>query len=367
MEILDVIRLLLFALYAPICFVVYRRLYPRLSQMSKRLATAMLAAQVLIIALSTAFYDYSGFTFWLWDLDTEYNIPATLASAQLALAASVALLTLWQAKSRPAWQRVYFVGIAILFFHFARDEFFQFRQSYWLTSYTQLGIAVALATACLHLRVKRQQRAWSLSILAGLALGGFGAIYLESLRGAQSCVAIGFYDHECLIYFLEEALEFLGMWLVLVGLLGFFSDDAPKPGRRWRIVYWLPVFWMLIHHAPHIVTYIGLPYSPHLAALVRYESGVELRMSRLSHDESVLSAQLYATSPNWTTYMGLGYSIHLVDQVSGASAAGADAHASRSYPAPYPYSLFGFRGWQNTYMQQLNIDIARGGGGGGGG
>ena len=196
----------------------------------------MLISQVLAISVAAVLIDDSGSVPWLWHLDKEFNIPSTLASAQLALVSLIAILTAWNlaVKPRDAWQQVYFVGISILFFHFARDEFFQFRDPLtgWEISYAQLGMVVALATVILSLRLPRQQRMWSVCILAGLALGALGAFFIENLRHADICTALGFMAVKCQIYFLEEALEFLGMWLMLLGVLGFFSAYSRHQGRR---------------------------------------------------------------------------------------------------------------------------------------
>ena len=87
----DLNRILVIALYLPICLLVYKGLFRRLSPLSKGLATFMLVAQVLVIALSMELNYQNGIQRWLWNLDGEYNIPATLASAQLALVGVVSL------------------------------------------------------------------------------------------------------------------------------------------------------------------------------------------------------------------------------------------------------------------------------------
>ena len=97
------IRLFLILLYAPACIVSFRFLLPRLLPSAKRLAIALLAAQVVVIVLSQELRHTSGYESWLWHLDGEGNLPASLASTQLALVAMIALLTAWHARGRPAW------------------------------------------------------------------------------------------------------------------------------------------------------------------------------------------------------------------------------------------------------------------------
>ena len=122
------IRIFVVLLYTPICLVVYFRLYPRLSPTSRRLAFGMLAAQALVIVLSLEIRPKSNFEHWLWNLDQEWNIPSTLASTQLALVAGVALVTAWLARAVPVWQRLYLVGIGLVFLFLAWDEYFLFHE-----------------------------------------------------------------------------------------------------------------------------------------------------------------------------------------------------------------------------------------------
>ena len=103
------IRIFVLLLYGPVCLFCYWKLIPRLSPTVRRMATGMLVAQVIVIVMSREIRSTSVFEDWLWHLDRESNIPATLASMQLALVAGVALVTAWLARVRPAWQRVYFL------------------------------------------------------------------------------------------------------------------------------------------------------------------------------------------------------------------------------------------------------------------
>ena len=86
------IRVFLLLLYVPIGLISYRFLIPRLSTTTARLASVMLAAQVLVIVLSLESRSSSQFDSWLWDFHEEWNIPATLAFVQLALVGSVVLV-----------------------------------------------------------------------------------------------------------------------------------------------------------------------------------------------------------------------------------------------------------------------------------
>ena len=117
--------LLIYALVGMIC---YWRLFPRLSPTAKALALGMLAAQVLVILVALKIRPASDYEEWLWHLNYDWNIPATLASTQLALVGGVALFAAWLAGARPAWQRLYLVGIGLVFLFLARDEYVAFHE-----------------------------------------------------------------------------------------------------------------------------------------------------------------------------------------------------------------------------------------------
>ena len=89
------VRIFVFLLYLPVVLVSYRWLIPRLSSSAKVLSSGMLVAQVMVIVLALQVQSSSQFGRWLWDLHEEWNIPATLASVQLAVVGGVALLTSW--------------------------------------------------------------------------------------------------------------------------------------------------------------------------------------------------------------------------------------------------------------------------------
>ena len=95
---LTLIRVSVFVLYALAGAICYWRLGGRLSPICLRLATALLLTQAAVIFLAIPQHPTSIFDQWLWDVHEEGNIPATLASAQLALLAGAALITAWLAQ-----------------------------------------------------------------------------------------------------------------------------------------------------------------------------------------------------------------------------------------------------------------------------
>ena len=328
------IRILIVMLYMPVCLLAYWRLVPRLSPASKCLVSFMLVAQGLVIGMSLVIRPTSGFERWFWDLNQEANIPATLASTQLALVSIVALVRALLARARPTWHRLYLAGIGLLFLFFALDEFFKIHEVIrnWEIYYALLGALVVAATMVVVARSPRLTWIWHICLLAGLALSGTGAIVIEQLRAPEICDSLGFsIEGRCQLYNIEESLEFLGIWLTLIAVLGLFSGAVARlrPLVRSYLIF-LPFLWILAISPSALIAFLEfrLLYEP---ALVQYESDVELQAYRIDQEEGALVLQLFASSDNWHDYTGLGYSVHLVDQITGVSIAGTDEPASRQH------------------------------------
>ena len=135
------IRIFIVLLFVSVCVITYWRLFPRLSPNSKRMASLMLAAQILVIVVSLELRPTSNVQQWLWHLDREKNIPATLASTQLALVGVVALTTAWLARARPTLQRLYLAAIGAVFLFLAQDEFFRYTSRFAIGRFTILDSA----------------------------------------------------------------------------------------------------------------------------------------------------------------------------------------------------------------------------------
>ena len=353
------IRIFLFLLYAPVCLISYWQLIPRLSPTAKRIASGFLAAQVVVIVLSIEIQPTSEFEEWLWNLDQEWNIPSTLASTQLALVAGIALVTAWLARARPAWQRLYLVGIGLVFLFLARDEHFLFHEriANWERYYAALGMLVAAATAAMAMRSPRGERIWHLCLLTGLAMSAIGAMSFEAEAHQHACGSLGFLRLDgCLRFYpLEESLEFLGIWLTLVAMLGLFSDAVPAPKSRVRrILYALPALWILMLFFNSLVPRLELWLFVQPTS-VQFKSGVHLHGYHIDSGEEASLLGLYATARR-RDYLGLGspmgYSVHLVDQVSGESVASRNEWVSRHHS----FWLFG-PGYVPVYRQWLELEI----------
>ena len=317
------LRIFVFVLYALIILISYWKLIPRLSPTAKRIASGFLAAQVLVIAVSVETRLTSGFEWWLWHLSREWNIPSTLASTQLALVGCFALITAWLAKGQHSWLRLYLLGIGLLFLFLARDEYANLHEFIpnWISLYAALGTAVVAVTLAVAARSPRRMRIWHFCLLVGLAMSALGALVIEQFP-RETCDSLGPLPLDgCLYrYNFEEPLEFLGIWLVLVAMLGHFSDVSPvsKPRVRYAL-YALPALWILLLFQSDAI----LPTVPFVAdaqpAAVEFESDVHLHGFRIEKkDDYKLHLHLYLSPRQWN-FNGLGYSIHLVDQTSGNS------------------------------------------------
>ena len=181
---------------------------------------------------------------WLWNLTKEGNIPATLASTQLAMVATVSLLTAWLAKTKRTKFRLYLAGIGLVFLYTASDEFYKLHEfaPYWSEIYAALGLSIVLITVALARRSTREARVWHFCLLAGLGASAFGALFLDIYSYERVvCSILGVIKtHNCLkpgVF--EESLEFVGIWLVLVAVLGHFSTVAPLPSTRVRLALYL--------------------------------------------------------------------------------------------------------------------------------
>ena len=342
----------LFALFLPVGLICYWRLIPKLAAPYARVASAMLAGQIIVIILSIGIRPTSEFETWLWNLDQEWNIPSTLASTQLALVASIALLTAWLAKAQPALQRLYLGGIGLVFLFLAWDEYFTFHEhiANWERHYAALGTMLVMATAIVAFRSPRYPKIWHLCLLTGLVVSAMGGILLNGLQ--PICDSLGFLPlYGCLWpYNYEESLEFLGIWLVLVAVLGHFSHTIPNPKPRILLTFYLlPAFWvfLLIHNAFIPKLELRIFAQP---ATVQFESEVNLHGYRIDNQDGAFAIRLYPSAERGD-FIGKGFSVHLVDHVNGDSVASHDRHVSRQV------GLLFAPGYTHTYRQFMKIEI----------
>lgn len=325
-------RILLMLVYGPVCLLCYWQLIPRLSPASRLLASVMLAAQILVMLLALEARSPSIFDQWLVDLNGEWNIPTSFASAQLALTVSAALATAWLAKSSSRRLRLYLLGAGLVMLLFLLDEHLSLHESNraMLALNIAMGAVLAAATVIMAWRSSWRERIWQICLLVGLSMGGAGALVFDKM--GATCDQFGpLLLDGCIFYFqLEEALELLGIWLILVAMLGHFSGAAPvMSARARRLLMMLPFFWLCLYLAYALFPRLELKLLAQPAS-ISFERGIHLRGYRLETRGDATRVHLYSTAKQ-RDYIGLGYSIHLVDQVSGVSVASDDKWADRHH------------------------------------
>ncbi len=345
-------RVMVFLLYAPICLVALRLLIPRLSRASRILAIAALSAQIVILVVAledTPRWELKG---WLWHLDQESSIPNTFASAQLALVSGTALATAILASGRNTLNRLYLVGLSLLFLYLAWDEYFALheRNLDWKQQYLALGAIVVIATVIVRLRSQQHTDLWLGVFLAGLAISGVGAMVFKLLP--LTCDGIAWLRIQgCLQYdFIEEAAEFIGIWLILVAALGDLTDAAPKQRRLVPFfLFTLPILWTILLTRDAWLPRLELRFRAK-PATIAFESDLRLLGYQVKRDEESVELWLYPSA--WRShYSKLGFSLHLVDQASGKSIASQERHTrsqQRLLLAP---------SFAHIYRKQMAVEI----------
>ena len=341
------IRIFVIFLYISVGSIAYRWLIPRLSSTGKRLAYLMLAAQLLVVVPSIFTQSSSSFEEWLWHLDREWNIPATLASMQLALVAFVALVTAWLARARSAWHRLHFVGIGLVFFLLAYDEYAVVHEFIynWRYYYIALGTVVVVATFAVAARSPKPTWISYTYLLIGLATSAAGGLLFESTCGNSLFEAI---DRCSKHFWVEEPLEFLGIWLALIAVLIQFSDASPPPSLRVRrALLAFPVVWLLLLIVSPAIRSLELYATGGQSADVEFESGASLRGYLMENGKRHI--HLFLSPERWDfsgrNIAGLGYSIHLVDQASGDSILSRDRFTHRRFFLLGPGYVPVYRQW----------------------
>ena len=325
-------RIFVFALAVPVCLFAYWRLIPRLSPAGKLLASAALVAQGLAAGIALGLLPIQNDMYPLWDLQREFNIPSTLASTQLALVGSLALGTAWLLRARSPWQSLYLVAAGIIFLFMALDEYYALHEQLqsWKRYYLALGAMLVIAALPVAMRSPKRTWIWYFCFSVGLAMAGSGAIFIELLP--LSCGAMGIVHLEgCLDFALwEESIEFLGVWLAMLAMLGNFTDAMPTPKARIRhIMFSTPVFWILLLAFNSLIPSLESQLLAQPAS-IEYELSIRLRGYHI--DSAAGQVRLYIASKRGKLE-GLGYTLALVDPDNG------EVVASRSQLAA-PHSRF---------------------------
>ncbi len=328
-KILNIVFLL--SVYVPACLISRRWLLPHLGSAARRLAGVFILAQLAAIALSLLHWHVFGFHGWLWDLNGEWNVPAALAATQLMSVGCVAFCSAGLGRKPSVPLRLYLIAIAALCCFLALDELFQFHETSGVLedTYTALGYALVFLALPTALRLSRQNRIWLFCLLIGLGTAAVGAVAIEQYR--DYCGNLGpFQLNECFEpYHYEEPLEFIGVWLALLAVLGILSEDTLSL-RVWRALYLIPVacvllLLVLVPNSPFAIQSLAQPPRPAVA----FESDASLYDYRIKANGTGFNIRLSLSPANWDFVEGLGFSVHLVGQVSGDSIAHVNSYVQR--------------------------------------
>ncbi len=349
------LRIFVALLYIPAGLLAFRRIIPALLPPAKRLAFIMLAAQLLVIVVAIEQHSESGFAYWLWHLDLEWNIPSIFSSSQLALIGGAALAAAWVCRGGAVLLRLYLVALAVFFIILSLEEFFAWKESItetaWRTNYAILGAAVFIATTWITAHAPNGQRGPPTILLIGLALLAIGGGIMDMLP--EICGDIGILRIDGCFYFYrspEEIVEILGAWVALLALLCLLSrGTASLSHRSWWLLHFFPLFWilLLIRLSPVNEFEVEPPAQP---ASVQFESKAKLHGYQT--DGRGLPSIAFMFLPYDIDIAQLGFSVHLVDQVSGESLASREIYAHRRY-AVWP----GGRGYEPVYAQATDLKI----------
>ncbi len=333
---------------------VYKTLFPRLLPSARLIATVMLMAQVFVLVIYVATRTHSSFVLWLWDVNGEWNVPATLATVQLALVGAGSLITaLLCIRRGQVWNCLYFLGLGVLFFAISIDEYamvHEFGDVITRQDYMAVGIGIALLSLLLAWRSPRPSWVWFAVIVFGLGLSGFGARYLDIQD--LNCSGWGYIEilGECTnVAIMEETLEFIGIWLVLIAILGHFTVVCPPSSKMTYAILGLPLLWMGLLIQGDSIRPLSLQANVSVAS-VSFESGYHLQGYDIDKQKHNIAIHLYL-SPNDQGYDGLGYSLTLVDQTLLAAIAARDtkAHTQLDFVlAP---------GYRPSYRQYATLEI----------
>ncbi len=224
-----------FLTYALFRIVFRRWLRPHLPPYAQRIGRLLLAVQVLllgmhsIMALPITSRSRGSQPFPFWDLDGEWNVPASFSTLQMALVACVAWAIAFTATAQPRLQRLYWLVIGLGFFVLTFDEHLLLheRSVNLRRLYVFGGILLALATVVVLFHAgSRTKRYFLICVPFGLGLGAAGAFSLETANPCFDGFSLA--PIICAPFFpLEETLENLGVLIVLLGVLGYAAVVIP--------------------------------------------------------------------------------------------------------------------------------------------
>lgn len=182
----------------------------------------------------------TGFADWFFDLDREFNLGSTFASAQFVLISLAALMCASVARRVP---RLYWLILSAAFAFLAADEYFIIHEQiferfnlpgeWWRYLYAGGGGALVLLSAYVYWRWLRTETRTFTLLFAGVVIMGLSGVALERLIWNVRCPDVNACFEPLLI--IEEIFELIGQTIMLAGLLVYAHKHAANWPRVRRL------------------------------------------------------------------------------------------------------------------------------------
>ena len=208
---------------------------------TRNLLIVILLIDLTFVAMFIVTREFSFFSpVWsaLFSLGREAAFPTVYASASAMAAGLLAFATAVISDSMKLWQRFVFGALGVLFVVLAIDEAYMYHESFrlyqWGIFYSALGLAMSGMLVTVWWFGPRNNPAFVLLLVGGLAIAGAGGVGLENVEAVLCRVSGGLNAPPLcqVIPIFEEYLEMIGLSLALGGIVqyGIFGSER----TRWR-------------------------------------------------------------------------------------------------------------------------------------
>jgi hypothetical protein len=180
---------------------------------------------------------------WFWDLDLEFGLGTHIATVQLFMIATAALVIAWRLPLAQRWHRLYWLMLAAAFAFLGVDEYFQIHEwlvgpSRWRWLYSLGGGLLGILTLWIYRRVYPKAHTFFVMLFDGLLIMALSGIWVEHAifqsfcyDTADSLVAVCERFDNYLIF--EELFELIGAGIVLLAFL--YMAQTTLPPAAWKL------------------------------------------------------------------------------------------------------------------------------------
>lgn len=346
---------------AAIC---YWRLAPRLAPSVKRIAGFVAISHLFIVITNFARSEAWQFGEWLFDMNSEMNLPSAVTVITGLSVAAVLLRTAHFRYVSGFGRWLYYLGMGLFFLLLTWDEHGRVLRFGLLPivgliphriAYIIVGGSALAAAIYGALTAEKGTRVWHVVMIVGLLLLGTSVIAVDAM--GDFCGRIfGAWINGCVRkYVIEETVENFALWLALIAALGHLTYPSatrlPVPRRIGKTLLLTYLVWFAIVAPALYILPINKrrSYSP---ADVAYTPGQYLHAYEIELLDEEVDVDLIL-SPARLGFDNLGYSVHLIDQEtreSIASKSGDLDHSEQFYLAP---------GWRPAYRHGLIVPLPK--------